>query len=60
MEREYEGDFMRFDCPLCYHTNRVTIKDGEKDHYFCSYCGKKLDNKKLELETGFPLSTSAN
>jgi len=50
MEKEYNGDFMSFDCNKCYHTNRVIIKDGEQDVYYCSYCGAKLENKKKELE----------
>jgi len=50
MEKEYQGDFMSFDCIKCFNTNRVTIKDGEKDIYYCSYCGVKIENKEKEIE----------
>jgi len=41
MELEYSGDFASFDCSKCFYTNRIIIKDGVNNHYFCSYCGIK-------------------
>lgn len=45
INKEYSGDFMQFDCPKCFHTVRVTIKNGEESGYYCSYCGERIENE---------------
>lgn len=42
MKRYYRGDFMDFDCPLCFNRTTVCIKDEELDMYYCAFCGRNL------------------
>ena len=40
MKLMYNGDYATWECSWCFYTNRITVKNGERDKYWCSYCGR--------------------